>query len=217
MKILSLRFSRAWKSYDQWAVPQRECAKILKSLELLSGRVLDLGCGTGIMSEDLSDVVGIDIAHGMAKAYRERFGRVVVGDAHCLPFRDKSFDHVVSNFALHWTDTSRSLQEVLRVCRSLFLCAMPVEGSLPELHFPFPKAEEIEKFLRGRVVFRHYFTEIVDIPFSGWDLVRFFHYTGSSYNPVHKGGIISRKMIEKMLSSLQRPYFKVLFLSCEVI
>jgi len=212
-----LRFSKAWKSYDQWAVPQRECAKILKSLETLSGRVLDLGCGTGIMSENLSDVVGVDIAHGMAKVYKARFGKVVLGDAHYLPFKDKSFDCVVSNFALHWTDTSKSLQEALRVCKSLFLCAVPVDGSLPELRFPFPKAEEIEEFLRGRVVFRHSFTEIVDIPFFGWDLVRFFHYTGSSYNPVRKGGIISRKMIEKMLSGLQRPYFKVLFLSCEVI
>lgn len=216
MKILSLRFSRACNSYEEWAIPQRYSAQRLRGIEKIKGSVLDLGCGTGLLSEGLEDVVGIDIAIGMAKIYRERFGRVVLGDAHSLPFKDKSFDCVISNFALHWTDLKKSMAEAMRVSRRLFLCALPVEGSLPELLFPFPEVKEILGMLEGRANIRSFFLEEVIIPFIGWDLVRFFHYTGSSFNPLFKDGIISRKRIESMIYEIDRPAFRVLFFSCEV-
>ncbi|MEJ7553781.1 MAG: methyltransferase domain-containing protein [Aquificaceae bacterium] len=216
MKVLSLRFSRACRSYEEWAIPQRYCAERLKALEKIDGSLLDLGCGTGLLSEGLEGVVGVDIAMGMARVYRERFQRAVLGDAHDLPFKDKSFDFVISNFALHWTDLSRSIPEALRVCRRLFLCAMPVKGSLPELGFPFPEVEKVLGLLEGKTVMRNFFIEHVSIPFGGWDLVRFFHYTGSSFNPLSKGGIISRKGIESMIYKIDKPSFKVLFFSCEV-
>jgi malonyl-CoA O-methyltransferase len=215
MKVLSLRFSRACESYDRWAIPQRYCANKLKSLEDIEGRVLDLGCGTGLLSEGLSEVVGVDIAPKMAGLYRRRFGRAVVADAHHLPFKDKSFDFVLSNFALHWTDLEKSLPEALRVCAKTFLCAMPVEGSLPELGFPFPSVKKVLELLKG-VKLRHFFTEPVPIPFKGWELVRFFHYTGSSYNPSFVNGIISRKRVESMVKHIDNPAFIVLFFSCEV-
>lgn len=216
MKILSLRFSRACKSYEDWAIPQRHSAQKLREIEEVGGLVLDLGCGTGILSEGLERVVGVDIAVGMAGAYRRKFGRAVVGDAHALPFKDRSFDCVVSNFALHWTDLSSSIPEALRVCRGLFLCAMPVRGSLPELGFPFPEAKEVLSLLEDRANIRSVFLEDIIIPFRGWDLVRFFHYTGSSFNPLFKDGIISRKRIEDMVYEIDRPAFRVLFFSCEV-
>ncbi len=216
MKVLSLRFSRASSSYEEWAIPQKYSAQRLRSLEKIKGSALDLGCGTGILSESLDNVVGIDIAMGMAKAYRDRFGNVVLGDAHALPFKDKSFDYVISNFALHWTDLRRTIPEALRVCKRCFLCAIPVEGSLPQFGFPFPKAEEVLSLLEDRAKLRIYLLEDISIPFSGWDLVRFFHYTGSSFNPLSKGGIISRKRIESMIYEIDKAVFRVLFFSCEV-
>lgn len=216
MKVLSLKFSRACNSYEEWALPQRYSAERLKKIEEIKGSVLDLGCGTGFVSQGLQEVVGIDIAVGMAKVYKEKFGNVVVGDAHALPFKDKSFDFVVSNFALHWTDINKSLQEALRVCKRLFLCALPVDGSLPQTGFPFPRAEEIRLILEKGARVRKFFVEDVLIPFRGWDLVRFFHYTGSSYNPILKGGIISKKRLESMIGTIDKPFFRVLFFSCEV-
>ncbi len=216
MKVLSLRFSRACGSYEEWATPQRHSAQKLRALERIEGRVLDLGCGTGFLSEGLEKVVGVDIAMGMARVYKERFGVAVLGDAQALPFKDKSFDCVISNFALHWTDLSKSIPETIRVCRGLFLCAMPVRGSLPEFGFPFPKVEDVLSLLKERAKIRAFFLEDLPIPFSGWDLVRFFHYTGSSFNPLSKGGIISKKGIESMIYKIDKALFRVLFFSCEV-
>ncbi|MCS6998941.1 MAG: methyltransferase domain-containing protein [Aquificaceae bacterium] len=211
-----MRFSRACKSYEDWAVPQRQTAERLKELEEVSGTVLDLGCGTGFLSEGFQKVVGVDIAMGMVRVYRDRFGRVVLGDAHDLPFKNKSFDAVLSNFTLHWTQIERSIPEAMRVCRGLFICALPVEGSLPQLGYPFPSVSHIRTLLESKGRIRKFFLEDVLVPFQGWDLIKFFHYTGSSYNPLLKGVIISRKKMENMINMIDSPVFRVLFFSHEV-
>ncbi|MCO5243862.1 MAG: methyltransferase domain-containing protein [Anaerolineae bacterium] len=68
-------------------------------------RVLDLGCGDGVLTEKLATagciVVGVDgspeqIAAAQAKGLDAR-----VADGHNLPF-DGEFDAVFSNAALHW-------------------------------------------------------------------------------------------------------------------
>ncbi|MCX8164030.1 MAG: methyltransferase domain-containing protein [Aquificaceae bacterium] len=215
MKVLSLRFSRACRSYEDWAIPQKYTAERLRTLETINGFVLDLGCGTGFLSQGLDDVVGVDIAMGMARVYRNRFKKAVLGDANNLPFKDKSFDFVLSNFALHWTDINKSIPEAIRVCRCMLLCAMPVKGSLSQLGYPFPEADHVKRLLEGLCKIRKFFIEEVFLPFQGWDLVRFFHHTGSSYNPLIKGGIISKNMVENMIKSIDNPKFKVLFFSCE--
>jgi len=217
MSILSLRFSRAFETYEGWALPQKKSAEILLGMKRVCGFALDVGCGTGFASRGLEKVVGVDISKGMARVYKERFGRVVLGNAESLPFKDKQFDLVVSNFSLHWTDIKRSIPELTRVCRGQLLLAIPVEGSLKELGFPFPQKEEVIRMLRtGVCTILENFTQSVDIPFRGWDLVRFFHYTGSSFNPSNKGVIMSKKSIEDMISHIDTPSFTVLFLSCEV-
>lgn len=216
MKVLSLRFSRACNTYEDWAIPQRESAEILRSLKKLEGSVLDIGCGTGFVSQGLEKVVGIDIALGMAKLYKERFGSAVVADAHNLPFVDKSFDYVVSNFSLHWTDVEKSLGEAIRVCRKGLLCALPVKGSLPEFGFPFPEADLILKTLERKTYIREFFLRDVAVPFRGFELLRFFHYTGSSYNPALRGSIISKRKLENMIKKVDNPKFTVLFFYSEV-
>lgn len=56
---------------------------------LRSGRVLDVGCGTGRHLRDRD--VGIDLDAARVRLARERSGLVAVADAHALPFPDAAF------------------------------------------------------------------------------------------------------------------------------
>jgi len=182
-----------------------------------SGTVLDLGCGTGFVSQFLPagcDPLGVDISLPMVEAYLRRFPKGVVGDVENLPFRDESFDFVLSNFSLHWTDVERSIAETLRVAKRGVGIALPVLGGLKELGFPFPSAEEVLSKVNGHRVYAK--IRDLEIPFRGWDLVRFFHYTGSSLNP-GRSRLLTRSEIEALLNSSERYFFRVLFLSVRVL
>ncbi len=211
-RLLSERFSRFAETYEEWAVPQRVSAEVLVGMVRPEGRVLDLGCGTGFVSRIMNGrtgSLGCDISRGMAIFYMERFGPVVIGDAEELPFKSKSFDYVLSNFTLQWTDIRRSVPEILRVSKRGVGIALPVSGSLVETGFPFYPAEEVlslfwEFEAKWKVM-------DIEIPFEGWDLVRFFHFTGSAYNPERKK-LLTKKEIENLINSIKKPLFRVLFL-----
>jgi len=152
----------------------------------------------------------------MAKHFKQKFGRVVVGDCEYLPFKDKSFDWAISNFALHWTDIKRSLGEMIRVSKRGIGVAMPVGGSIDTFGFPFPEEREVLNILTfyGCNIER-YFVKDIDIPYSGWDVLRFFHYTGTSYNP--RGNItFSRVKLRKRIENMTSLYFRVLFFLCKI-
>jgi SAM-dependent methyltransferase len=94
----------------------------------VAGRVLDIGCGTGILTESLltrggvTGVVGIDISEALlARARadiadpRANFENV---NAAALPYAGESFDHALSMLVVNFLeDRPASLREVMRVTR----------------------------------------------------------------------------------------------------
>jgi trans-aconitate methyltransferase len=68
-------------------------------------RILDLGCGDGVLTEQLQTmgcrVIGVDASAGMIAAARARGLDARLADAQELAF-DGEFDAVFSNAALHW-------------------------------------------------------------------------------------------------------------------
>ena len=92
-----------------------------------SGRLLDVGCGTGVYAESFTQlgwsVTGVDVSEDMLQFARERKVDVVCADARSLPFDAGSFDAAVSL----WTHTdvgdfaavTREIARVLLARRSL--------------------------------------------------------------------------------------------------
>ena len=95
------------------------------------GRILEVGCGPGLLSARLAEsydlaVTGLDLDPAMIELARARAlrsadgtGRAptfVVGDVAALPFPDRSFDTVISTFSMHhWSDRTAGLDEIARV------------------------------------------------------------------------------------------------------
>lgn len=105
-----------------WAVPELEVG----ALGDVAGKsVLELGCGGGQWSMFLAEAgalpVGLDVSRVQLQA-AERLMRtpypLVQGDGESLPFRDASFDVVLSDHgAMTWADPYRTVPEVARVLR----------------------------------------------------------------------------------------------------
>ncbi len=84
--------------------------------------VLDVGCGTLLLEERLvqheSGVVGIDLTEPMLRVgMRKNLPNVpllVNGDAETLPFRDSSFDSVVSCYVAKYVDLGKFASELAR-------------------------------------------------------------------------------------------------------
>jgi ubiquinone/menaquinone biosynthesis C-methylase UbiE len=88
------------------------------------GRVLDIGCGTGLLAGRIglelagADVVGCDFSRGMLeKASANAPGASLArGSAIALPFQDQCFEAVLSTEAFHWfPDQPAALREFHRV------------------------------------------------------------------------------------------------------
>ena len=81
-------------------------AEVLALLDPAPGeRILDLGCGDGMLSERIAragaEVVALDSSAEQVAAARARGVAATVGDAAALEFTGE-FDAVFSNAALHW-------------------------------------------------------------------------------------------------------------------
>ena len=87
-------------------------------------RVLDLGCGTGDLSREISsrgaEVMGVDFSTEMISRAAGKYPhlRFEVADARSLDLDADGFDAVFSNAALHWVkEASQVIRAVHRVLR----------------------------------------------------------------------------------------------------
>ncbi len=103
-------------------------------------RVLDVACGTGILARTAADrvapdgrIVGVDLNEAMLRVARRVSPGLEFrqGDAVALPFRDQSFDAVLSQLALmFFSDRRAALQDMVRVARMDGTVAIVVPGAL---------------------------------------------------------------------------------------
>jgi len=106
---------------------------------LYAERILDVGCGTGVLTNDLArrtrgQVIGLDNNPEMLSFARRSTSRVRYeeGDALNLPYPNAHFDAVICHFVLMWlSDPRLAVREMVRVTRPgghVLICAEPDYG-----------------------------------------------------------------------------------------
>lgn len=106
---------------------------------LRAKRVLDVGCGTGVITEEMAarckgQVIGVDVDAALITFAQNKDSRAEyrVGDAHQLDFPDGHFDVVVCHFLLMWvSNPTLAVREMARVTRpggAVLACAEPDYG-----------------------------------------------------------------------------------------
>jgi len=113
------------KTYDDYrSYPKELMKETIEFGGIREGmKVLDLGCGTGNVAVSLREmidveVIGIDVSLAMLKKARAKSLRVVAADIEKdrMPFRDGSFDRVLSVYVIHQI---RDLTFTLSECRRI--------------------------------------------------------------------------------------------------
>lgn len=129
-------FAQAAASYDQHAQLQRWAGDLLINRANSAGRWLDIGCGTGYVTERLPgfDTIGIDIAMPMLR--QQHGGRSLQADMQSLPLRAEAVAAVAANLSLQWSPKlAVALAETHRVCQAQgqLLFTVPAHNTFPEL------------------------------------------------------------------------------------
>ncbi|HXW37944.1 MAG TPA: class I SAM-dependent methyltransferase [Nitrososphaerales archaeon] len=97
---------------------------IKNSLPSGGSQILDVGCGTCVLESRLSrecSVVGVDLTEEMIRIGQskrlESVSSLLLSDGERLPFREASFDIVVSCYVVKYCDTPSFISEMARVLR----------------------------------------------------------------------------------------------------
>jgi SAM-dependent methyltransferase len=117
-------------------------------------RVLEIGCGTGRLSQaleqrELARVWAVDESEAMVARAKELGVNARVGRAEALPFKAGWFDAAVMRMVLHLVDRPRALSQAARVLRPEGLLAIATEDpdSFDDVWFAryFPSVPEIDR------------------------------------------------------------------------
>lgn len=151
--------ARAYEDLHVPALFKQWCPRVLDTAGVGSGmRVLDVACGTGVLAREAQArvgsagfVAGVDPGRGMLTVAKELAPSVEwrEGTAESLPYSDRSFDAVVSQFGLmFFTDRSRAVREMIRVLKPGGKLAVAVWDSL-ENSEAYPIEVELLERLAG--------------------------------------------------------------------
>jgi len=155
LQTVQQKFSKAAEHYDRHAIIQRYFGDMLleelRNDRVFAQNILDVGTGTGNLLQNLksiygnANILGLDIAWGMLSKARERAPKLLQADVARLPFKDNSFNLVVSNLALQWVvDLDNVFSELSRVIKKEGKLYFTTFGpqTLDELRVIFPAIGE---------------------------------------------------------------------------
>ncbi|MEN2974692.1 MAG: class I SAM-dependent methyltransferase [Candidatus Caldarchaeales archaeon] len=105
----------------------RKYLAVFNNIDLQPSKILDIGCGVGLLSRYLESIgfggefIGIDIDIERVKFAKKTFGEFIVADAHHLPFRDKCFQTSTIFTVIHLLKVRDALREAERVSENMII------------------------------------------------------------------------------------------------
>ncbi len=177
-----------------------------------SGRMLDIGCGTGNLLKELQDSLpgwtcdGIDISpHAVAYCRDRGISGVMVGDLYTIPHADETFDAVLCLDVLeHVEDDQRALAEMRRVLKpgGLLILFVPAfmsmwgDHDVVAHHYRRYRSPELHSKVRAgtfAILQDSYFNCFLFVPiFLFRRFVRLFHMKGSYERSMNTSGPVNR-------------------------
>jgi malonyl-CoA O-methyltransferase len=174
--LLQKRFSKAAKSYDQYANVQKKMAnRLLQDIVNMHDcdqqmHILELGCGTGYLTERLAfhfpnaEITAVDFAPGMLEVANARVptNRVtfLCCDIEQLAFEQK-YDVIVSNATFQWLNDFQGaydrFYDALKETGTLHFSTFG-EHTFYELHASFQRAKEEKGVQDGSSIGQSFFT-----------------------------------------------------------
>ncbi len=183
--------------------------KLLSEIVLTGKKVLDLGCGTGLLSIKLhnagADVFGIDLSEKMISLAKLNFPTLKfdVGNAAHTSFRDGEFDVIASSFVMHYVKNLKPVfKEMSRILKKggQFVFSM---------HHPF-NFKKIEEEDSVKVLATPYFTNNEKYFWNMCDtkIVSFHHTFEDVVSGLYESGFLTQKIIECRPSKDSKDHFK---------
>lgn len=189
--------------------------KILLKLFSKGEKVLDLGCGDGVVAEALQEklkieVIGMDISRAALEKAKKRGIKVVLGSSeNKLPFQDQTFDAVFwGDNVEHLFSPIRTAREIRRVLKSngRLVISCPNMGYWRyRLYF----------FLKGRLPD----TEWTGLKSWDWSHIRFFNFSlmeeflsHAGFNHVMRKIGISERRLDKLLLPFSNSLFGMILI-----
>jgi len=169
--LLQKHFSHQAGLYDhqtEWRENERILGCIAEMVGSTRGTAVDLGTGTGIIAQRISQlacsVVGVDISFQMLQRAKSKNLSVLQGNINHLPFRDRSVDLCSMRQVFHYLENEVDVvNEISRILKpaGVLICADVVVADEMDLAF-WKEVKSIVQPLRRRVYGRRVHRDLLE-------------------------------------------------------
>ncbi|MFV9875908.1 MAG: malonyl-ACP O-methyltransferase BioC [Rickettsiales endosymbiont of Dermacentor nuttalli] len=230
--LVKKSFDKSALNYNKYAWLQKEIANELLAISFNTSvfanickfNILDVGCGTGYLSEsllektDIQNITQLDLSFNMCEVAtkRNRGIATVNGDIEALPFAKDAFDIITSSSTFQWLqDINIGLKEIFRVLKSQGMITFSTFGynTLRELRQSFALIDDekhINDFIKDNIIKSAMldlgFTELKLVKCTKFqyfnhvlEIMRYLHNLGAAYKGIRKNRtLFSKRKLEKL-------------------
>ena len=150
------------KGYNE-LYKEEQLEKIKKLIKIINKdkKTLDIGCGTAFYHKFFKNYTGIDNSKEMLKQSK---ANVKYSEAENIPFKDNSFEQVISISAFHnFKNHKKALKEIQRVSKKII--AITIIKRTPKLNYFKNLLKNFEQIDLGKDILFLKKTKTIDICF----------------------------------------------------